>query len=301
MTRLGRWLSPGVRFDESRATWMCRTCGYPWIDPPRARPEGRSAPPNAPPEFRCPECGSAVDPATRRGLRWSLPGAFAQWLMRAPSVPMLVAGLAAACGLFYARTVPVGLFGHELFSFAALGGLIILYAAGAVVAAILATRRGRLRDAARQRGWWFVPLAWAVAAAIAFTPAPIEAGFLVHRGALDAFVATWKSGDIEALRAGGPAGGAYDRLGAGRMHVLFDGDRPMRPLDVCHGRLRGAVPLAEHSDPKWDGLVVAIPGTGFLFELGGYVYLPDLPPGDMPPGTLSPLGDGWWQGMVWQD
>jgi len=27
----------------------------------------------------------------------------------------------------------------------------------------------------------------------------------------------------------------------------------------------------------------------------------DLPPGDMPPGTLSPLGDGWWQGMVWQD
>lgn len=30
--------------------------------------------------------------------------------------------------------------------------------------------------------------------------------------------------------------------------------------------------------------------------------LPARPsPGDMPPGTLSPLGDGWWQGMVWQD
>lgn len=301
MTRLGRWLSPGVRFDESRATWMCRKCGYPWIAPPQARPEGRSAPPTAPPEFRCPECGSAVDPAMRRGLRWSLPGAFAQWLMRAPSVTMLVAGLAAAGGLFFARTVPVGYFGPELFSFAALGGLIVAYSAGAVVASILAARRGRLRDAARQRGWWFVPLAWAVASGIAYTPAPIEAGFLVHRGALDAFVATWRAGDVEALRAGRPAGGAHALHGAGRMHVLFDGDRPMRPLDVCEGRIRRAVPPDEQSDPKWDGLVVAIAGTGFLFELGGYVYLPDLPPGDMPPATLSPLGDGWWQGMVWQD
>jgi hypothetical protein len=35
-----------------------------------------------------------------------------------------------------------------------------------------------------------------------------------------------------------------------------------------------------------------------MFERGGYVYLPDLPEQDMPAGTLDPLGNGWWQGMV---
>lgn len=293
MTRLGRWLSPGVRFDESRATWMCRRCGYPWVAPPEARPEGRSAPPTAPPELRCPECGSAVDPATRRGLRWSLPGVFTQWLMRAPGLPTLWAGLVAAAVLAYARSAPIGYFRFELLAAALLAFAAIALALSAVAATVLAARVGRLGDAARQRGWWFVPVAWAAAVAIALSPLPLEAGFRARRADLVRLAALWESGDLERLRearAPGPYGAAG---GAG---VIFDGDRPVAPLDICGGALRAAVPAADEA--KWRGLVIAVDGTGFLFERGGYVYLPDLPEQDMPAGTLDPLGDGWWQGMV---
>ena len=44
----------------------------------------------------------------------------------------------------------------------------------AVAATVLAARVGRLGDAARQRGWWFVPVAWAAAVAIALWPTTPE-------------------------------------------------------------------------------------------------------------------------------
>ena len=241
-----------------------------------------------------------MDPSTYRGLRWSLPGMGAQWLMRAPGMPMLVSGLAAAGVLFYGRSVPSGYWVAELGAVGALAGLAILWAVSATVAAVMAHRVGRLRDAARQRGWWCVPLAWTAAVAAACSPAPIEVGFMLRRTALDSMAAAWRAGDVEALRAWQPAGGPYAARNAGGMTVLFDGDRPMLPLDACDGRLRNFVPLTDESDPKWNGLVIAVGGTGFMFELGGYLYLPDLPPEDMPHWTFSPLGDGWWHGMVEQ-
>lgn len=284
---------------------MCRRCGYPWIVPAGAAAAGRTAPPTAPAESRCSECGSVVDPSTHRGLRWSLPGMGAQWLMRAPGMPMLLSGLAAAGVLFYGRSVPTGYWKAELGAVGVLAALAILWAVSAAIAAVMAHRVGRLRDAAKQRGWWFVPLTWAAAVAIACTSVPIEVGFMLRRTALDSMAAAWRSGDVEALRAGHTAGGPYAARNAARnagtLSVMFDGDRPMLPLDACNGRLRVFVPRADQSDPKWNGLVVAENGTSFLFELGGYLYLPDLPPEDMPAGTFLPLGDGWWQGMVAQD
>jgi hypothetical protein len=224
----------------------------------------------------------------------------AQWLMRAPGMPMLLSGLAAAGVLFYGRSVPTGYWKAELGAVGVLAALAILWAVSAVIAAVMAHRVGRLRDAAKQRGWWFVPLTWAAAVAIACTSVPIEVGFMLRRTALDSMAAAWQAGDVEALRAGHTAGGPYALRNAGTLGVMFDGDRPMLPLDACSGRLRNIVPLADQSDPKWNGLVIAVGGTGFMFELGGYLYLPDLPPEDMPAWTFLPLGDGWWQGMVEQ-
>jgi rubredoxin len=294
VTRLGRWLAPGVAFDESRATWTCRNCGYAWVPPPLDPAGAGAAPPTrAPDAHRCSECGVEVDPVTRRGLRWSIPGMFTQWLMRGPGLPTLGAGLVAAAMLAYARSAPVGYFRFELLAAALLAFAAIALALSAVAAAVLAARLGRLGDAARQRGWWFVPVAWAAAVAIALSPLPLEAGFRARRADLVRLAGLWESGDLERLRearAPGPYGAAG---GAG---VLFDGDRPVAPLDICGGALRAAVPAADEA--KWRGLVIAVDGTGFMFERGGYVYLPDLPEQDMPAGTLDPLGDGWWQGMV---
>lgn len=281
MTRLGRWLSPGVRFEGGTAAWFCARCGYEC--------RGREA-------VRCSECGAEIDPSTGRGLRPSAPGALAQALMRGPGLPMLAIGLAAAAALAWGRSVPTGYFGWELTAAAVLVLLAGAYLLRLLAAGFLANRNGRLADCARQRGWWAVPAACIAGVALALSPLPVHAGFWTRRGELDALAALWAAGDLDGLRARSNA------VSAGRgLRVMFGEDgRPEEPIGLGHGMFAPLV--REGAEGLWRGFAVEVPRTGFLFETGGYVYLPDLPEDEVPATAgFSPLGGGWWQGIVWRD
>ncbi|MFM8732097.1 MAG: hypothetical protein ACKOGJ_06210, partial [Phycisphaerales bacterium] len=171
MTRLGRWLSPGVRFEGGAAAWFCARCGY----------ECRSGE-----AVRCSECGAEIEPSTGRGLRRSAPGALAQALMRAPALPMLACGLMAAAALAWGRSVPGGYFLWQMVAAAALVLLTGLSLLRMLAAGFVSNRRGRLGDCARQRGWWAVPAACIAATAVALSPLPLYVGFWMRRGDLDA-------------------------------------------------------------------------------------------------------------------
>lgn len=281
MTRPGRWLSPGVRFDEGAAEWRCARCGY-------ACRQHASGP--------CSECGADVDPVTRRGLRSSLPAPLLRAAMRAPGLPMLACGLAAAGVWAWARSVPTGDFGWELVAAAALVLLAGIYLLRMLWAGFASNRYGRLGDCARQPGWWAVPVASIAAVTVALSPLPLHAGFWVRRGELDALAALWTAGDLDGLRA------RSDAVSAGRgLRVLFDADgRPQEPKDLGSGMLRPLIRAG--AEAEWRGFAVEIPETGFIFETGGYIYLPDLPVDTTPANNgFSPLGGGWWQGIVWRD
>ena len=118
----------------------------------------------------------------------------------------------------------------------------------------------------------------------------------MRRGELDALAALWTAGDLDGLRARSNAVGA-----SGGLRVMFDADgRPAAPIDLGHGMLRPFV--RDGAEADWRGFAVEVPGTGFLFETGGYVYLPDLAEDQVPANArISPLGGGWWQGIVWHD
>ncbi|MFM8785946.1 MAG: hypothetical protein ACKOFI_12625, partial [Phycisphaerales bacterium] len=168
MTRLGRWLSPGVRFEGGAAAWFCARCGYEC--------RGGEA-------VRCSECGAEIDPSTGRGLRRSAPGALAQALMRAPALPMLACGLMAAAALAWGRSVPGGYFLWQMVAAAALVLLTGLSLLRMLAAGFVSNRHGRLGDCARQRGWWAVPAACIAATAVALSPLPLYGGFRMRRGA----------------------------------------------------------------------------------------------------------------------
>lgn len=281
MTRLGRWLSPGVRFEGGAAARHCARCSY----------ECRGAE-----ATRCSECGAEIDPATGHGLRPMAPGALARALMRAPGLPMLACGLAASAAWAWGRSVPTGYFGWELTAAAALVLLAGTYLLRMLAAGLASNRNGRLADCARQRGWWAVPVACIAAVAVALSPLPVHAGFRMRRGELDALAALWTAGDLDGLRARSNVVGA-----SGGLRVMFEADgRPAAPIDLGHGMLRPLV--RDGAEADWRGFAVVVPGTGFLFKTGGYVYLPDLPADSLPAtAALSPLGGGWWQGIVWRD
>ncbi|MFM8697337.1 MAG: hypothetical protein ACKOF7_01510 [Phycisphaerales bacterium] len=280
MTRLGRWLSPGVRFEGGAAAWFCARCGYEC--------RGGEA-------VRCSECGAEIDPSTGRGLRRSAPGALAQALMRAPALPMLACGLMAAAALAWGRSVPGGYFLWQMVAAAALVLLTGLSLLRMLAAGFVSNRHGRLGDCARQRGWWAVPAACIAAIAVALSPLPLYVGFWMRRGDLDALAARWAAGDMDGL-------GALERKCADRgLRVRFDADgKPEAPIELGPGLLQPLV--RDGAEADWRGFSVEVSETGFLFEVGGYVYLPDLAEDQVPANTIiSPLGGGWWQGIVWRD
>ncbi|MFM8872227.1 MAG: hypothetical protein ACKOJI_02490 [Phycisphaerales bacterium] len=280
MTRLGRWLSPGVRFEGGAAAWFCARCGYEC--------RGGEA-------VRCSECGAEIDSSTGRGLRRSAPGALAQALMRAPGLPMLACGLMAAAALAWGRSVPGGYFLWQMVAAAALVLLTGLSLLRMLAAGFVSNRHGRLGDCARQRGWWAVPAACIAATAVALSPLPLYVGFWMRRGDLDALAARWAAGNMDGL-------GALERECAGRgLRVRFDADgKPEAPIELGPGLLQPLV--RDGAEADWRGFSVEVSETGFLFEVGGYVYLPDLAEDEVPANTIiSPLGGGWWQGIVWRD
>jgi len=209
---------------------------------------------------------------------------------------MLAIGLAAAAALAWGRSVPTGYFGWELTAAAVLVLLAGAYLLRLLAAGFLANRNGRLADCARQRGWWAVPTACIAGVALALSPLPVHAGFWMRRGELDALAALWEAGDLDGLRARSNA------VSAGRgLRVMFDEDgRPEEGGDGGHGMFAPLV--REGAEGLWRGFAVEVPRTGCLFETGGYIFLPDLPEDDVPATAgFSPLGGGWWQGIVWRD
>jgi hypothetical protein len=190
--------------------------------------------------------------------------------------------------------VPTGYFGWELVAAAALVLLAGIYLLRVLWAGFASNRYGRLGDCARQRGWWAVPVACIAAVAVALSPLPLHAGFWVRRSELDALAALWNAGDLDGLRARAVSSGRG-------LRVMFDADgRPQEPKDLGSGMFQPLIrPGAE---AEWRGFAVEIPETGFIFERGGYIYLPDLPVDTTPANYgFSPLGGGWWQGIVWRD
>lgn len=281
MTRLGRWLSPGVRFAGGSAAWFCARCNYEC--------RGVEA-------VRCSECGAEIDPTTGRGLRPSAPGSLARALMRAPGLPMLAGGLGSAAAAAWGCSVPGGYFGLNLVAAAALVLLAGIYLLRMLAAGFVSNRHGRLGDCARQRGWWAVPAACIAAVAVALSPLPLYAGFWARRGELDALAALWTAGDLEGLRARSSA------VSAGRgLRLMADEDgKPKAPIELGPGLLQPFV--RDGAEEDWRGFAVSVSETGFLFEVGGYVYLPDLPVDQVPANApIAPLGGGWWQGIVWRD
>jgi len=143
-------------------------------------------------------------------------------------------------------------------------------------------------------------LSWAIARiaaiAVALSPLPLHAGFWMRRGELDALAALWAAGDTDGLRARSNAASA----GRG-LRVRFDPDgKPEAPIELGLGLLQPLVRDGEEAE--WRGFSVEVSETGFLFEGGGYVYLPDLAEDQVPANArISPLGGGRWQGIVWHD
>lgn len=246
--------------------------------------------------MRCSECGAEIDPATGSGLRPSAPGRLAQALMRAPGLPMLACGLMAAAAAAWGHSVPGGYFGWNLVAAATMVLLAGVYPLRMLAAGFVSNRHGRLGDCARQRGWWAVPTASIAAVAVALSPLPMHVGFWLRRGELDALAALWAAGDMDGLRARSNAASA----GRG-LRVRFDADgKPEAPIELGLGLLQPLV--RDGAEADWRGFSVEVSETGFLFEGGGYVYLPDLAEDEVPANArISPLGGGWWQGIVWHD
>ncbi|MFM8641981.1 MAG: hypothetical protein ACKOEP_03995, partial [Phycisphaerales bacterium] len=78
--------------------------------------------------------------------------------------------------------------------------------------------------------------------------------------------------------------------------MRFDADgKPEAPIELGPGLLQPLV--RDGAEADWRGFSVEVSETGFLFDVGGYVYLPELAEDEVPANTIiSPLGGGWWQG-----
>ena len=265
--RVQRWFSPGVEFADDPAACLCARCGYPF-------PGGREGVAGA-----CSECGTHVDPARLGDLRPASPAGAVRRLLRAPGAWHALVIAAGASILAVGNAVPSGYWVIELAGFLVILLSWFAWLVRALVAAIAALKAGRFRDAARQRGWWVNAAAGIALPALAASPLPMHAAFLLERGRLDAVAAAWTAAPGQAH--------AVDFL-------LLPGGSTVDP-SYADAVANSAQITA---GPGWadGGFGIAVPRTGFIFETGIYFYLPNLPPQGVPPRVLRHLGGPWFAG-----
>ena len=263
--RVNRWLSPGAGLESGTDDRACARCGY-------AFPGGTSGAARP-----CIECGAALDPALPGTLVAPGPGGLGRWLMHAPGLWYQVAVL-AGCGLvFVSDMAPGGWFGPL-----ALGStwLLVLGLFGItrlLVATALAIRWKRLRAVDAQPGWWLPPAMVAALVGLLLLGVARDTGFLIQRSRLDAARAAWEALPPEERAKGVPR--TVELWTPSGLRAAGDG--------------RFAL-TARGLDPA-EGFGIPVPGTGFLFDVGSYYYLPRMPVAGAATAGLRPMGDGWYE------
>lgn len=272
LTRLRRWLSPGVRFLPSTDERRCARCGYPF-------PGGAHGSP-AP----CSECGALVDPTVARTLRAPVPGRFVQGSLHAPGLTYSVLVGAAVIVLLYSASVPGGYFDPGILGLSAIALLGLFGILRAAVALAVALRQRRLGDTARQPGWWIPPAAVLAAVLAGEAGVPIVLGFEGRRATLEANAAAWHAGTLDQVPV---AQGGLKRVGSTPTPIL-----EFPPMSVYADRESASSQQARVQPDDFRGVLLQVSGSGFMFESGAYAYLPYLKSTRLP--ELVPLGGGWY-------
>jgi hypothetical protein len=268
-----QWLAPGVHFTPASDERWCAGCGYPVPGGVHARP--------AP----CSECGAMVSPSEPTSMRAPLPGRFAQGALRAPGPVFLAFVVAAMTVAGYGASVPTGYFGATVLGLGATFVLALIGVVRACVAAVIALRLRRLRDTARQPGWWLSPAVVVAVFLAADSGVPLHLGFALRRGTLDRTAAAWRDGTLDQLP---PGLGGLERSSGSAAPIL-----EWESMSLFADAASSVAKRAGVTPDDFRGVLVLVPGSGFLFETGGYAYLPYLPATARIP-DLTPMGGGWY-------
>ena len=286
MRRVRTWLSPGVAYEpgpEASAP-RCGRCRYPV-------PGGSQGA-----ACECPECGARVDPRDSSTLARPSAIKVQRRLVHAPGP--LECAIAAVPGLLACAgaSVPQGYFGLIILSIAATMAVLGWWLLRVFIATVIGWRWERMAAVVRQPGWIVMPAALVATGALSFTSIPARFVLWGEVGSLDAAV--------RLARATEAAGGDDAALAAITVDFsILPGIGRVAPEAM--GQLREWCRTHRtDGDVDWTrgGVAVTVPGTGFLFEVGSYFFLPALEPqpGDEPIPTtiLSPLGGGWYAGRL---
>lgn len=257
--------------DASGTGVCCARCGYPF--------SGRVG--------ACPECGTHVDPADPATIALGRRGRVLRLLVRPPGLPMAAAAAAAGLVTAYGFSVPGLYIGPAAAGITALAMVVGAWALRATAAVIGAIIRGEgWQPACRRLGhrrWWAAPAIAVLLAAASGSGLATWIGWRLRMGQLAPMAEAWRV-DPRSV-AGLP----------GSQHVATGEDGlPRHPLDLWFPPPQGVQPTRE-SDA---GLVVRVPGTGFLFEHGVYVHAPTMAADSPLRPHLRALGDGWYAGRI---
>lgn len=200
---------------------------------------------------------------------------------------MAAAAAAAGLVLAYGCSVPALYFGPAaagITALAVVAGVWALRAAAAIAASVM--RGEGWRHGCRRlwhRRWWAAPAIAVLLAAASVSGLAAWVGWRLRMGQLAPMAEAWRA-DPRSV-AGLP----------GSEHVATGEDGlPLHPLDLWFPATQGVQPTRE-SDA---GLVVRVPGTGFLFEHGVYIHAPALAADSPLRPYLRALGNGWYAGRL---
>jgi hypothetical protein len=104
-----------------------------------------------------------------------------------------------------------------------------------------------------------------------------DTGFLIQRSRLEAARAAWEALPPEERAKGVPR--TVELWTPFGLRAAGDGLFAL---------------TARGLDPA-EGFGIPVPGTGFLFDVGSYYYLPRMPVAGAATAGLRPMGDGWYE------